>query len=562
MNKSDAATPGFTNPSTNQIDRTKTNELYDLWPKTNGDMHIEMFRKMKAGTITAAVVWGQNPAITEPNQSFIRDGLENLETLVVVDMFENETAACKRKTAGVTYLIPAASHVEKAGSAANSGRVLQWRERATKPKGNSKSDMELLFRFAHALNGASAFTHITDKWTSIGKTGLNAYTVLYGDRYGWTPGGATAFDDVSGTADIWRGAGAAPSSGLVYGQEWIAEQMFREMCTGTTGTSWLYTGAYSTDKTTNKHTGQADWLVDNRAKSRATADPNGTLAYPGWGYSWLVNRRVLYNNSQVPGDVADFYMGPDSCARLYVTTETRNGVDLNYSRWYRFYHRLSDVPDVAGVHVLPGRFPGHTEPYETPASAATLASFGRNTKGGGQWDLVPTDSAIFGKNRTLKAGAPAPLVLTTIRCVEHFQGGPITRNNPYNHEAEPEPWIELNSVDAVRFGIKDGDWVNVVTARSNSTTQQEGRSNQAAGWAKGFKARVGVGPTSNQRVGPGVAAIPWHWGEMGLSKGSRANDLCVDAFDANTRIPESKACLCWVTKTVSATPATFVDGGV
>jgi hypothetical protein len=34
-----------------------------------------------------------------------------------------------------------------------------------------------------------------------------------------------------------------------------------------------------------------------------------------------------------------------------------------------------------------------------------------------------------------------PLVLTTIRCVEHFQGGPITRNNWLNVELEPEPGL-------------------------------------------------------------------------------------------------------------------------
>ena len=57
--------------------------------------------------------------------------------------------------------------------------------------------------------------------------------------------------------------------------------------------------------------------------------------------------------------------------------------------------------------------------------------------------------------------ATYPLVLTTIRCVEHFQGGPTTRNNWWNVEAEPEPWIELNSVDAQALGIKNGDPITI-----------------------------------------------------------------------------------------------------
>ncbi len=72
-------------------------------------------------------------------------------------------------------------------------------------------------------------------------------------------------------------------------------------------------------------------------------------------------------------------------------------------------------------------------------------------------------------------GTPAdfPLVLTTVRCVEHFQGGPITRNNWFNVELEPEPWIELNSADARANGIKDGDYVKIVTARTEALVNNE-----------------------------------------------------------------------------------------
>lgn len=546
-------------------DRTLTNGLYDLWPKTNGDMHTTMFRKMAAGTIKGCVAWGQNPAVTQPYQSAVRQGLKNLDVLVVVEMFETETAAVDRKEGAPTYLIPASSHLEEAGSVANSGRVLQWREQACKPKGNTKSDLELIFRLAYAFDKAGAFSHITAQWSALGRGTLNAYDVLYGDRYGFKPGTSADFEELSGTAEIWRGDDAAPTTGTVYGSEWIAEQIYRSMnLSAAGGTSWLYTGAYDTNMTLNKHAGQADWLVANRSKSRAMADPNNTRAFPGWGYSWLVNRRVLYNNGDIPGDVADFYMGPDSVARLFVTTQGAKGVDLNYSRWYRFYHLLADKPStgLGDPHHLPGRFPAHTEPYETPrqdlankwgrnthAAASPFGSFG----GPAAWNLVPDTTPVVGKNRTVadlaaSHGKP-PLVLTTIRCVEHFQGGPITRNNPWNVEAEPEPWVEINSVDAAARGIKTGDWVNVFTVRGDSTTAgQQALSPNSGATSQGFRARVGVGAEDNQRVGVGVVAIPWHWGDKGLSVGARANDLCIDAGDANTTIPESKACLCQIEK--------------
>jgi formate dehydrogenase major subunit len=128
---------------------------------------------------------------------------------------------------------------------------------------------------------------------------------------------------------------------------------------------------------------------------------------------------------------------------------------------------------------------------------------------------------------------------------DSFQGGPITRNNWLNVELEPEPWLELNSADARKYGIKDGDYVRVVTARM---VNDAGATVVPASYGDGFRARVGTGLTSNQKVGPGTVAIPWHWGEKGISTGSRANDVCIDACDANSVIPEYKACLCRLEK--------------
>jgi formate dehydrogenase major subunit len=560
--------------------RNIVDNIYDLWPKGQGDNHIVMFRNMgkmdpDPTRVKACVVWGQNPAVTEPYQGKVRAGLKNLDTLVCVDMFANETALVDRKVDGVTYLIPACSHVEHAGSATNSGRTLQWRYRATTPKGNSKDDIELLLRFAYALDGAGAFSHIAAKHATLG-IGGGVYANLYGTPYGWTPG--TAFESVVGTGEKvnMRAFVDSPvtydtSANNLTGAEWVAELVYREMAapSGSGGTIWIYTGAFNngaTWATDNKASGQANWAVQNRAKSRDNANDSNIFAYHGWGYAWLVNRRVLYNNSEIPGDVADFFMGPDSCSRLFVSTNT---AVLNYSRWYRTIHRLADKPDVvlAGTTSSPhfvtdpsnpllkisyaGRFPAHCEPYESP-KAAFLTAWGRNTKGTATYDLVPGDTPVAGRD---VAASGFPLILTTIRCVEHFQGGPTTRNNSLNVEVEPEPWIEIHSADARTYGITDGDWVNIITARGDSqgsqtaiTPNYTSTGSVTDNFGKGFRARVGVGVDTNQRVAKGVVAIPWHWGDAGLSTGARANDLCIDAMDANTTIPESKACLCKIEK--------------
>ncbi|PKQ37979.1 MAG: hypothetical protein CVT59_05180 [Actinobacteria bacterium HGW-Actinobacteria-1] len=558
-------------------------KMYACWPKGNGVPHIESFRRMdpvwaaanSVPNIRAAVVWGQNPAVTEPNQSAVRTGLEALDLLVCTDMFANETAQCKRKADGVTYLLPACSHVEEAGSVTSSGRWIQWRDRARAPKGNSKSDLELLHRFAKALSDAGAFSHITAQWAGTALDGLNAYDVLWG-KYGW-----------NGTGDFEAVTGVDYEGNTLVGSEYVAEQVYKEMCApldgyagtgaagfvgGHKGTMWIYStgsagsqgGGYNPDQVGNVTPALTDtdgaavpWGIANKAKSRlgAAKYAGAHLQYPRYGWAWLLNRRIFYNNGELTGDVADVFVAPGYLARLWTIAGGNTLAD--WSWLYRTYNQLSDMPDagtgVGGNHVHPGRFPAFTEPYETPYDGTGtkpnyVATWGRNTKNGTTGNLIFSDSARG-------TAANFPLVLTSIRCVEHFQGGPITRNNPWNVELEPEPWIEINSVDALAKGIKDGDYVNITTARGDSITDQNNRTIMsgplsAGAWNKGFKARVGVGTLANQRVAPGTVAIPWHWGDRGLGVGARANDLCIDAWDANTTIPEYKACLCKIDKVI------------
>ncbi len=612
--------------------RNAVNAVYDLWPKGNVDDHITMYRKMIAGTTTACYCLGMNPAVTEPNQKAVRDALKALDLLVVEDIFETETAKVRRKAGAVTYLLPAASHVEQAGMAVNSGRVLQWRYEALKPRGNCKTDNEYLLTLAKKLDDKGAFSHIEAVWTTAAgpgglgwkkATGAEVFTIaqfpnqgifvsvydsLYGRQYGWTPGNPALASTFAAATEspILQHEGPI-KSGDMTGAEYVAEKVYRQMCTSVAnaggGTVWIYHQAYDSGNkavspgdnsgdNTNKNARYAGfttrlgemytaWGIANRSKSRDLSDPYGTYGLHKWGYSWLVNRRTLYNNNagtatyatgataaagpgllyditnEVPGDQTDGFQGPDKCVRLFAQPSTQTSVMPYAHNNYRKHHSLKDKPfgATAGVHSLPGRFPAHTEPYESPNTTA-VAKYGRNSISGTSLDLIPGAGADLTYS-PIGAVTKFPLILTTIRCVEHFQGGPITRNNSWNVEAEPVPWIEINSVDARNYGIVDGQMVNVITARSNSTTQQEGRTDVPAGWAKGFKARVGTGLQGNQRVAKGVVAIPWHWGDRGLSTGSRANDLCIDAGDANMMIPEYKACLCEITTDLSKTPETL-----
>ncbi len=184
-------------------------------------------------------------------------------------------------------------------------------------------------------------------------------------------------------------------------------------CTSATGgTIWIYTGAYNGRLTTTATAAQLPRQAGrlgqshNRAKSRDRTNYNGTLAFHGWGYAWLVNRRVLYNNGEVPGDVADFPMGPDSCARLFVSTNTARASTTRAGTGRSIV--CVDTPQDRRRLTLPGRSTqrrlclvvsrSHTEPYETPRTdlgdaGARTAQRDRHAR-----DLLP-----------IVAGSPATL---------------------------------------------------------------------------------------------------------------------------------------------------------
>ena len=84
-----------------------------------------------------------------------------------------------------------------------------------------------------------------------------------------------------------------------------------------------------------------------------------------------------------------------------------------------------------------------------------------------------------------------PLILSSGRLVEYEGGGEETRSNRWLAELKQEMYVEINPADASARGIKDGGWVWVSGAESNS------------------RARVKAFVT--ERVGKGVAWMPYHF---------------------------------------------------
>jgi len=88
--------------------------------------------------VRAAVVFGENPAVTEPNVNSVRAGFDELDFCVVIDLFETAT------TAHADVVLPGSSWAEKAGTVTNTDRrVMRMRPNADLP-GNARRDLDIL----------------------------------------------------------------------------------------------------------------------------------------------------------------------------------------------------------------------------------------------------------------------------------------------------------------------------------------------------------------------------------------------------------------------------------
>jgi formate dehydrogenase major subunit len=132
-----------------------------------------------------------------------------------------------------------------------------------------------------------------------------------------------------------------------------------------------------------------------------------------------------------------------------------------------------------------------------------------------------------------------PIILTSGRLVEYEGGGEETRSNKWLAELQQDMFIEVNTADAARLNIKDGQAVWVY-----------GPENQA-------KAKVKALVTD--RVGKGVAWMPFHFsgfwqgtnqrskypqGTDPIVLGEAANGVTGYGYDPVTMMQEAKVQLC------------------
>jgi predicted molibdopterin-dependent oxidoreductase YjgC len=100
--------------------------------------------------IRAAVVVGENPAVSKRDPGWVRRQLDALDHLTVVELAANET------TEHADVVLPAAAGVEKAGTVTNLDRQIQRLQPVVDPPEGVRTDFRILCDLAARLSGVEA----------------------------------------------------------------------------------------------------------------------------------------------------------------------------------------------------------------------------------------------------------------------------------------------------------------------------------------------------------------------------------------------------------------------
>jgi formate dehydrogenase alpha subunit len=94
------------------------------------------------GTLKALYVIGENPLVSDPDVNHAEKSLDNLDFLVVQDIFLTETAEM------ADVVLPSACYAEKDGTFVNTERRVQRIRKAVDPPGESRGDWEIICEIA------------------------------------------------------------------------------------------------------------------------------------------------------------------------------------------------------------------------------------------------------------------------------------------------------------------------------------------------------------------------------------------------------------------------------
>ncbi len=483
--------------------------------------------------VRAMVLWGHAPN-SQTRGKEMKTAMEKLDMLVVIDPYPTVSAVMHDRTDGV-YLLPASTQYETRGSVTASNRSFQWRDKVVDPIFESQPDQNIMSMFANKFGWADKF------FRNIGMEGDNAPNVedITREYNGgmWTIGytGCSPERIKSHMANqhtfdkTTLQAVGGPNDGEYYGLPWP--------CWGTPemghpGTPNLYDMSKKVSEgglTFRARFGVEREGVNLLAEGVYSKGSDIKDGYPeftmamlkelGWDSELTADERASIE--AVAGDKTNW------------KTDLSGGIQR-----VAISHECAPFGNAkarAVVWTFPDPVPIHREPLYT--NRRDLVE-DYPTYADKQAYRLPTMYASIQKQDFSKE---YPIILTSGRLVEYEGGGDESRSNPWLAELQQEMFVEINTRDANNIGIRDGQQV----------------------WVEGAEgSKIKVMAMITERVGEGVAFLPFHFGGHMEGKdlrenypdgaapyvlGEAANTAMTYGYDSVTQMQETKASLCKIT---------------
>jgi len=483
-----------------------------------------LFDGMYRGNVKGLLAFGMNAVAIGPDSQKNIDALKKADFLVVCEIYPDETSEFWKSPTvkpeelkdikTEVYRLPGAGFAEKDGTFVNSARWLQWKWIAVPPPGSARLDQDIL---------AQIFLKVRELYQKEGgKFPDPVVNLTWNYTTPKNPSLSEVAKELNGKA-IADVEDKATNTTIKAGQQLPGFAFLRDDGSTSSG-NWLWCGSWT----------EAGALMQRRDP----ADPSGLGIHPNWGWSWPMNRRVLYNRAScdvsgkpwdgsrkqvwwneaqkrwVGNDVPDFK--PDSAPKDHMGPFIMNPEGVG-----RLFVPLAGMAD--------GPFPEHYEPIESPVTNLLHPKQANNP-------VVKKFSTASDKYGTKEQGFN--VICTTYRLTEHYHYW--TKNNPVNVQLVPEPFVEIPAELAGEMGIKGGDRVKVSSAR-------------AAYVAKAMVThRIRPMTVNGEKVYQ--IGIPIHFGFRGIQEDAGrtermlVNSLSPTVLDPNANTPEFKGFLVKVEK--------------
>jgi predicted molibdopterin-dependent oxidoreductase YjgC len=112
---------------------------------------IEIMNGAAEGRVKGLYIVGENPMISDPDIAHVKEGLENLDFLMVQDIFLTETAQL------ADIVLPAGCFAEKDGTFTNTERRVQRVRKAVEAPGRARGDWEIICDLAGKMGYSMSY---------------------------------------------------------------------------------------------------------------------------------------------------------------------------------------------------------------------------------------------------------------------------------------------------------------------------------------------------------------------------------------------------------------------